>query len=103
MEHEGDNYTKGTGGLGNNGTSEDCPNYSILEIGQNTEKSPGDLRRLAVTQTPVENHQRQVMGKISRRKIMIIIFRNNIDKQYCYSISAKRSTSMNLPDGRYPA
>ena len=28
-------------------------NYSIIEIGQNTEKSPGDLRRLAVTQTPV--------------------------------------------------
>ena len=25
--------------------------------GQNTEKSPGDLRRLAVTQTPVKDHQ----------------------------------------------
>ena len=35
----------------------DHPNYSIVEISQNTEKSPGDLRRLAVTQTPVENHQ----------------------------------------------
>ena len=34
----------------------DCPNYSIVEIGQNTENSPGDLRRLTVTQTPVENH-----------------------------------------------
>ena len=29
----------------------------ITENGQNTEKSPGDLRRLAVTQTPVKNHQ----------------------------------------------
>ena len=46
-----------TGGLGNNGTGGDCPNHSIVEIGQNTEKSPEDLRRLAATQTPVENHQ----------------------------------------------
>ena len=27
----------------------DHPNYSIIVNGQNTEKSPGDLRRLAVT------------------------------------------------------
>ena len=27
-----------------------------FEIAKNTEKSPGDLRRVAVTQTPVENH-----------------------------------------------
>ena len=32
----------------------DYPNDSITENGQNTEKSPGDLRRLAVTQTPVK-------------------------------------------------
>ena len=38
-------------------TSGDHPNYSIVEIGQNTKKSPGNLGRLAVTQTPVENHQ----------------------------------------------
>ena len=30
---------------------------ALFENGQNTEKSPGDLRRLAVTQTPVKNHQ----------------------------------------------
>ena len=35
-----------TGGLGNNGTSIDHPNYNIIEIGQNTEKNPGDLKRL---------------------------------------------------------
>ena len=46
-----------TGRLGNKNTSGDHPNYSSAEIDQNTEKSPGDLRRLAVTQTPVENHQ----------------------------------------------
>ena len=38
-----------TGGLGNKKTNGDHPNYSIIEIGQNTEKSPGDLRRVAVT------------------------------------------------------
>ena len=32
----------------------DCPNYSIVEIGQNTEKNPGYLWRLAVTQIPME-------------------------------------------------
>ena len=67
MEHEGDNYTicdwcfwhsnsriiKGTGGLGIWRTSGDHLNDSIIESDQNTEKSPGDLRRLAVTQTPV--------------------------------------------------
>ena len=29
----------------------------IIEIGQNTEKSPGDLRRFALHQTPVKKHQ----------------------------------------------
>ncbi len=29
-------------------------NYNIVKIDQNTEKSPGNLRRLAVTQTPVK-------------------------------------------------
>ena len=67
VEHESENYInrdwcswygrqriiKGTGGLGIKRTSGDHPNY-ITENGQNTEKSPGDLRRLAVTQTPVK-------------------------------------------------
>ena len=35
----------------------------IVEIGQTTEKSPGDLRRLAVTQTPVENHKLTLVSK----------------------------------------
>ena len=43
--------------------SGDHPNDSIIENGQNTEKSPGDLRRLAVTQTPVKNHQLTMMWK----------------------------------------
>ena len=36
----------GTGGLGNKRTRGDHPNDSIIEIGQSTEKSPGDLRNL---------------------------------------------------------
>ena len=43
----------GTGGLENKRTSWNHPIYSILEIGQNTKKNPRDLKRLAVTQTPV--------------------------------------------------
>ena len=54
---------KGTGGLGNKRLSGDHPNYNINRIGQNTEKSPGDLRRLAITQTPVKGHQLTLMRK----------------------------------------
>ena len=50
-----------TGGLENTTTSRDHPNYSIIEIDQNTEKSPGDLKRLAVTQIPVKDHQLTLM------------------------------------------
>ena len=53
----------GTGGLGSWRTSGDHPNYYITENGQNTEKSPGDLRRLADTQTLVKNHQLMLMWK----------------------------------------
>ena len=47
---ENENGT-GTGGLGNKRTSGDHSNYSIIKNGQNTEKSPGDLRKLVVTPT----------------------------------------------------
>ena len=44
-------------GFGSGRMSGENPNYSIVEIDQNTEKSPGDLRRLAVIQTPEKTHQ----------------------------------------------
>ena len=50
---------KKTRGLGNKMTTGHYPNYSIIEIGQNTEKSPGDKRRLAVT--IVRNHRLTLM------------------------------------------
>ena len=61
VEHESDDYTNcnwcswysrqriGTGTGGNNRTSCSHPNYSIIEIGQNTEKTSGDLWKFAVT------------------------------------------------------
>ena len=52
--HNNQRIIKGPGGLGSCWTSGDYPNDSIIENGQNTEKCPGDLRRLAVTQTPVK-------------------------------------------------
>ena len=70
MEHEGDGATncnwcarndpqrfgKGTGRLENQRNRKDRANYSIFKIGQNTEKSPGELRRLSVTQNPVKEN-----------------------------------------------
>ena len=75
VEKESDNYTirewcfsyshqriiKGTGGLGNKRKRGDNPDYYITENGQNTEKSPGDLRRLTLTQTLVTDHQLKLM------------------------------------------
>ena len=75
MEHEGNSYTnrdwcfwfsyqrpiKGTRGVRNRRMSGDHPNYNIIEKGQNTEKSPGDLSILNVTQTPVKNPHLKLM------------------------------------------
>ena len=72
MKHEGDSDTNcnvyshkristGTRRLRNQRTSRDHPNYSIVEVSQNTEKSPGDLRRLAVVQTSVKDYQRTLV------------------------------------------
>ena len=52
-----------TGRHGNKRRSGDHPNDSIIKINQNTGKSPGDLRRLAFTETSLENHQQTLVGK----------------------------------------
>ena len=54
---------KGTGGHGNKRTIGDHLNYWIVDSDQNSEKSPGGLRKLAVTQAHVKDHQLKVMGK----------------------------------------
>ena len=46
-----------TGGLGNYRTSRDHPNNCINEIINEIKKSPGDMKRLAVTQTLMEHRQ----------------------------------------------
>ena len=54
--HNNKRIIKRPGGLGSWRTGRDYSNDSITENGHNTKKSPEDLRRLAVTQTPVKNH-----------------------------------------------
>ena len=49
--------------FGNKRMSEDHPNYSIIKIGQNTVENPGDLRRFAVSKTPVRNHRLSLLWK----------------------------------------
>ena len=45
---------KGTGNLENQKTKRDHQDYSIIKIGKNSRKSPGDIGRFAVTQTLVK-------------------------------------------------
>ena len=87
VEHESGDYTNcswccwychqristRTGGLRNNRTSGDHPKYGIIELDQNTEKSPGHLTRL-VTQTPVRNHQLTPVWKALKREDNILLF-----------------------------
>ena len=56
----------------------------IIENGQNTEKSPGDLRRLAVTQSPVKDHQLTLIWKTLMNN------NNNKNNKRMHQISAKR-------------
>ena len=75
LELDSDNYTnchwcflyiyqrlrKRIWGLRNKRTSGDHPNYSIIDVSQNTKKGPGDLRRLVISQVPVKYHQLTLM------------------------------------------
>ena len=49
----------------------DYPNDSITKNGQNPETCLGDLRRFAVSQTPVKNDQLTLMWKTLKEKIII--------------------------------
>ena len=63
---------KWNGELGYKRMSSDHPNYCITEIKLNTEKSPGDLKRLVVTQTSVKHHQLTLMWKILKEKMVTV-------------------------------
>ena len=54
---------KGLKDLEVGGRVETIQTTALLRNGQNPETSPGDLRRLAVTQTPMKNHQLTLMWK----------------------------------------
>ena len=64
----------GTGGFRNKRMSGDHPNYSIVEISQNTKKSPWEFRRLAVTQNPVKKPSATAGVKNPQISKIIIIF-----------------------------
>ena len=82
MEHEGDDDTncnwctrnnlqglgKGRGRLRNQGTSQDHLDHNIIKIDQNTEKSPGDVRRLVVTQILVKKLSANAGVKKKKKK-----------------------------------
>ncbi len=53
--------TKGTGGMESWQTRGDHPNDCIIENGQNTEEGPGDFRKLAITHSPMTDHQLKLM------------------------------------------
>ena len=50
----------------------DYPNCCIIEISQNTGKSPEDLTRLAVIQIPVRNNWLKLVRKTRKGVTMII-------------------------------
>ena len=58
---------KKSGRFGKQRLSRNHPDYSIIKTGQNTEKSPEDLRRLAPTQTPVKNPQLTPVRKFLKK------------------------------------
>ena len=85
MEHENDGDTSGNWDvryshqrfcktIRNKEMSGNHPNYSIVEISQNTEKSLGDFKRLAVTQTPVKDAGVKNFQKIIITIMIIIIW-----------------------------
>ena len=47
--------------VGNRRKNRDHPNNGMVKIDRNTEKSPGDLKKSVVIQTPVKDHQLTLM------------------------------------------
>ena len=52
---------KRAGGVGDRSTSGNHHDYNLIKIGQNSEKRPKNLRRLAITQTPMKDHQQTLV------------------------------------------
>ena len=59
---------KWAGMVENQKISRDHSNNSIVKIGQNTQKSPGDLRRFVVSQNPIKDHLLTLVWKIRKER-----------------------------------
>ena len=72
-------FPKGAETVGNQRTNWSHPNDSIVEIGENAVKSPEDMRRLSVAQTPMKDHQLTLVLKTLEKytTTTIIIINNN--------------------------
>ena len=57
-----------TGGTGNKGKNRDHLDFSIVKIDLNTEKSPADQKRLAITQISVKDRQLELWENLTRVK-----------------------------------
>ena len=88
---------KGTGGLEKK--SGDYPDYNITNFGQNAQKSPGDLKRLAITPTPTRNHQLKLVWKNLSR------FNNNntVDKEELEHLEKRKLTSTRKKQKQTPS
>ena len=83
MEYESDSDTnryrctrfshQRTRRIGNKNTRGDHPNDSNVNIGQNTEKNPGDLKRLVVTDAGAKKKKNPKSSKVIIIIILIII------------------------------
>ena len=77
--------------------SGDHPNYSIVEIGQNTEKSPGDLRRFAVTHSSGKPSVNAGVKNYRKSKIAGTVYKLLVvDKNTWYHITVCKQMSIIL-------
>ena len=58
---------QGFGTIRNQRKNRDWPDYSIVEIGQNSVKRPGHLRRLTAASTPVKDDQLMLVWKTHKK------------------------------------
>ena len=65
-----------------------------MDIGQNTEKSPGDLKRLANIQTPWNNNNNN--NKSTKKNSRIMDFAVSVDHRIKLKESEKRNKYLDL-------
>ena len=86
-------FGKESGRSGNRRSSQDRPNYSNAKSDQNTEKSPGDLTRHAVTNTTVKVDQLILARKIFKEWYNNNAKTNNMQLINKYRLCSERCNS----------